>query len=500
MSALCGQAHQRTASGIVGAALSVQELLAASLLAESRAIGVGAEEVPARSRAHTRASRKATAGPSARTAGASCGTLVAHPQEMRSSRASSAARRGFSTWSIARPAAWQGAAHAPASACRCSPSARTTFRPISSRSVPAVAGVRAFSISSRQSRADAPSESPGPADAASPDPGAVADQLRTVMRHCAQPVAIITTYLHAPETSEAGLEGRQHGPPGSGPRAHTLVHGATLSSFTSVSLDPPLVAFSLRLPSRLAEALLLGRDNSGGRARSGAAADDGDEAGATATQGRKAREQDERKAHFVVSILAESQAQIARSYAMPGLEPYDGSSLDSSNTSAAAAVAAASFSSGASSPTQAPAAPASGAAAAAVGEGGEDENTSHPLETERIAASRHAHEGVPYLRDAIAAMACRLVRTVDLGALRRSADPAAAAAASEQREGEKEGAEGEGERSMLFLAEVVGVDKMPSPGPGSGSDVRQDGATADEDEDARPLLYWRRAFAKVQAT
>ena len=32
-------------------------------------------------------------------------------------------------------------------------------------------------------------------------------------------------------------------------------HGATLSSFTSISLSPPLVSFSLRLPSRLATAL-----------------------------------------------------------------------------------------------------------------------------------------------------------------------------------------------------------------------------------------------------
>ncbi|TFY64656.1 hypothetical protein EVJ58_g2475 [Rhodofomes roseus] len=37
---------------------------------------------------------------------------------------------------------------------------------------------------------------------------------------------------------------------------HSRFHGATLSSFTSIALDPhPLVAFSLRIPSRMATSL-----------------------------------------------------------------------------------------------------------------------------------------------------------------------------------------------------------------------------------------------------
>ncbi|KAJ7846288.1 flavin reductase like domain-containing protein [Mycena leptocephala] len=32
-------------------------------------------------------------------------------------------------------------------------------------------------------------------------------------------------------------------------------HGATLSSFTSISMDPPLVSFALRIPSRMAASL-----------------------------------------------------------------------------------------------------------------------------------------------------------------------------------------------------------------------------------------------------
>ncbi|KAG9309454.1 hypothetical protein JVU11DRAFT_10423 [Chiua virens] len=53
-------------------------------------------------------------------------------------------------------------------------------------------------------------------------------------RETAQPVAVVTAVL--PDTP--------------------TYHGATLSSFTSIALDPlPLIAFSLRIPSRMASAL-----------------------------------------------------------------------------------------------------------------------------------------------------------------------------------------------------------------------------------------------------
>lgn len=56
------------------------------------------------------------------------------------------------------------------------------------------------------------------------------------MRQLAQPVAVITAPIHS---TDADLS--------------THDHGATLSSFTSIALSPiPLVAFSLRLPSRMA--------------------------------------------------------------------------------------------------------------------------------------------------------------------------------------------------------------------------------------------------------
>lgn len=95
------------------------------------------------------------------------------------------------------------------------------------------------------------------------------EQLRLVMRASAQPVTIITAFLPPPPPSSqsptisspsAFLAPKRtyptHAPPPTTPTDRTLVHGATLSSFSSVSLDPPRVAFSLRVPSRLADALL----------------------------------------------------------------------------------------------------------------------------------------------------------------------------------------------------------------------------------------------------
>lgn len=69
------------------------------------------------------------------------------------------------------------------------------------------------------------------------------DALRVLLRETAQPVAVVTSHY-----------------PSDGGDTHSTTsskfHGATLSSFTSISMDPhPLVAFSLRIPSRMASAL-----------------------------------------------------------------------------------------------------------------------------------------------------------------------------------------------------------------------------------------------------
>ncbi|KZT25143.1 hypothetical protein NEOLEDRAFT_1043322, partial [Neolentinus lepideus HHB14362 ss-1] len=60
-------------------------------------------------------------------------------------------------------------------------------------------------------------------------------RLRALLRDTAQPVAVVTSRLKDTQNQ---------------------FHGATLSSFSSIAMDPhPLVAFSLRLPSRMATSL-----------------------------------------------------------------------------------------------------------------------------------------------------------------------------------------------------------------------------------------------------
>ncbi|KAM0786386.1 hypothetical protein ACM66B_001854 [Microbotryomycetes sp. NB124-2] len=80
--------------------------------------------------------------------------------------------------------------------------------------------------------------------------------LRQVMRSVAQPVAVITVPLNesSRQTSQTGDIHDQ--------KASDVVsvasldnHGATLSSLSSISLNPALVSFSLRLPSRVSSYL-----------------------------------------------------------------------------------------------------------------------------------------------------------------------------------------------------------------------------------------------------
>ncbi|KAF7790237.1 hypothetical protein EIP86_001189 [Pleurotus ostreatoroseus] len=66
--------------------------------------------------------------------------------------------------------------------------------------------------------------------------------LRALLRETAQPVAVVTSLMPPSHISSSS--------------PHSRFHGATLSSFTSIAMDPhPLVAFSLRIPSRMATTL-----------------------------------------------------------------------------------------------------------------------------------------------------------------------------------------------------------------------------------------------------
>ncbi|KAI0955269.1 hypothetical protein AcW1_006899 [Taiwanofungus camphoratus] len=112
---------------------------------------------------------------------------------------------------------------------------------------------------------------------------AIRHNLRALLRETAQPVAVVTSLMPLPAES--------------GPHpTHPRFHGATLSSFSSIALDPhPLVAFSLRVPSRMATAL-----------RSAHAAPP---APAPAP------------AHMVVNILSAAQEAVAVRFARPDLHP-----------------------------------------------------------------------------------------------------------------------------------------------------------------------------------
>ncbi|KDN44731.1 hypothetical protein K437DRAFT_209424, partial [Tilletiaria anomala UBC 951] len=230
----------------------------------------------------------------------------------------------------------------------------------------------------------------------------LAEELREVMRASAQPVAIITTYMARDPSSASGAASQSR-----------LVHGATLSSFTSVSLDPPLVTFSLRVPSRLADALV---DISYSLHELSAS--------------------DSEQAHFVINILSESQESIAKAFATPGLEPYSTGTRDASS------------------------------------------ETAHPLDLHETHPSRFA-SGVPFLADAVGALACRLVGVLDM---RHGVSEVAWTPTKHMNGPEKlllpRGSEGH-TGSLLFIAHVCGIDKVHA---------------REDDERTRPMVYWQRNF------
>ncbi|TFK67700.1 hypothetical protein BDN72DRAFT_888816 [Pluteus cervinus] len=101
-------------------------------------------------------------------------------------------------------------------------------------------------------------------------------KLLALLRETAQPVAVVTSFMT--------------GPPGSSARSKRVFHGATLSSFTSIAMDPhPLVTFALRLPSRMATAL-------------------------------ESAEPDA-PSHMVVNLLCAEQAALAVKFSRPDLYP-----------------------------------------------------------------------------------------------------------------------------------------------------------------------------------
>lgn len=125
------------------------------------------------------------------------------------------------------------------------------------------------------------------------DAAALSESIKKLMRSSAQSVAIVSAFL--PENKSF-----------SKPRH---IHAATLSSFTTVCLAPPLVAFSIRQPSRIADAL-----------RDGAAVLEESESAATLASGVR---HDSKRPHFLVHLLSSHQTSISDYFARPGAQPYE---------------------------------------------------------------------------------------------------------------------------------------------------------------------------------
>ena len=95
--------------------------------------------------------------------------------------------------------------------------------------------------------------------------------LRILLRNVAQPVAVVTTFMRGAAATSSTF------------------HGATLSSFTSIAMDPyPLITFALRIPSRLAVSLA---------------------------------SHDPSSPHMVVNLLSAQQASIAIKFSRADLHP-----------------------------------------------------------------------------------------------------------------------------------------------------------------------------------
>ncbi|KAF8899591.1 flavin reductase like domain-containing protein, partial [Gymnopilus junonius] len=113
--------------------------------------------------------------------------------------------------------------------------------------------------------------------------------LRTLLRDIAQPVAVVTSFM--PHSHSHPHQGGKAVCPENG----SPYHGATLSSFTSIAMDPyPLVSFALRIPSRMATTLSSLSSLPFSSASS---------------------------AHMVINLLSSSQASTALAFSRPDLFP-----------------------------------------------------------------------------------------------------------------------------------------------------------------------------------
>ncbi|KAF8211094.1 flavin reductase like domain-containing protein, partial [Mycena galopus ATCC 62051] len=108
---------------------------------------------------------------------------------------------------------------------------------------------------------------------------ATKSRLRALLRETAQPVAVVTSFMPDASKNDDPLKPR------------VAFHGATLSSLTSIAMDPfPLVTFALRIPSRMAVSLNTSPSTL--------------------------------PSDMVINILSSKQASVATSFSRPDLYPH----------------------------------------------------------------------------------------------------------------------------------------------------------------------------------
>lgn len=153
--------------------------------------------------------------------------------------------------------------------------------------------------------------------------------LRALLREVAQPVAVVTSFMpknnatitpaqaQALHSKRSRLPLHSHHPP----EHHHLFHGATLSSLSSVAMDPyPLVAFALRVPSRMAatlSSLVPTTLTPSGQSPRPSSKHNIPPASSLHSEVDRTRE-----THLVLNILSKSQQSIAHTFSRPDLHPH----------------------------------------------------------------------------------------------------------------------------------------------------------------------------------
>lgn len=158
-------------------------------------------------------------------------------------------------------------------------------------------------------------------------PDRLKSDLRTLLREVAQPVAVVTSFMppgHSPShTHPAAAHTHSHIPLHSH-RHHEQnlnFHGATLSSFSSIAMDPhPLVAFALRVPSRMAATLSALVPTT--LTPSTSSSHKNTESRHHQTHTQSPRPSGHLDTHLVLNILSETQHPLAHAFSRPDLHPH----------------------------------------------------------------------------------------------------------------------------------------------------------------------------------